>query len=71
MDNKIYVLAGNYSQFKYFINQMNDPKIEFAYIKDVCTLKGARIRKENIAYYGTYYARSDYIELKLLLEQLR
>lgn len=71
MNNKIFVVAGNYRQFCFWCDEnkisKNSPLV--SYIDESYGIyKMQGISNPNVVYYGTYYKRNDIEEIELFIK---
>jgi len=65
MNNRIYVVAGNYQQFILYLKNKENQ----VYIGDKYLLYG--LHKPKVQLVGTYYKRDDWYDIKILLQTIQ
>lgn len=60
------IIAGNYRQFLNWCyeNKINAHSRDVLYVSDFHSLKGLRLKKEQVHYIGTWYERRDINEIE-------
>lgn len=65
-NNKKYVIAGNYKEYKYFIDKKKFNPEEYVYVNDADSLRG--LHDIHGYYVGTWRSRQDIDSIKLNIE---
>jgi len=64
--NPVFVIAGNYQQFRDFVRLYGkaDPQ-RYRYVANADYLRGIRCSEKDILYYGTWSSRRDIEEIEM------